>query len=427
MVEKRILEQVLLDQQEELSILHDVVLCSRKEESQVDLDSFMAQVVIGVRRSGKSTLCYNVLKSINKPFAYINFDDERLSRIQTEDLNTLLELLYKIYGDFKYLFLDEIQNVDGWHLFVNRLLRQRIHVLITGSNANLLSGELATHLTGRNDQIELFPFSFSEWCFCKDVNVIDSTTKAIAYRRAAFDEYLRCGGFPELLQRKSKANYIGNLVNSILKRDIEQRYKIKYIDAFEKLAQHLMNIVPTIVVESELVSIVGLKSNHTINNYLRFLKEAYLLIGVKKFSTKSRLRIRSEKLYPIDVALMDARPNAFVGENLGWRLETVVLIELLRRNRMLNQDIYYYKSANGYEADFVVCKNNIVKEIYQVSYDISKEKTFNREIRGLMEASEETKCNNLFLITDFHHEDILKNGKTIHIIPAHEWLLETAS
>ena len=224
MVEKRILEQVLLDQQEELSILYDVVLCSRKEESQVDLDSFMAQVVIGVRRSGKSTLCYNVLKSINKPFAYINFDDERLSRIQTEDLNTLLELLYKIYGDFKYLFLDEIQNVDGWHLFVNRLLRQRIHVLITGSNANLLSGELATHLTGRNDQIELFPFSFSEWCFCKDVNVIDSTTKAIAYRRAAFDEYLRCGGFPELLQRKNKANYIGNLVNSILKRDIEQRY-----------------------------------------------------------------------------------------------------------------------------------------------------------------------------------------------------------
>lgn len=427
MVEKRILEQVLLDQQEELSILHDVVLCSRKEESQVDLDSFMAQVVIGVRRSGKSTLCYNVLKSINKPFAYINFDDEHLSRIQTEDLNTLLELLYKIYGDFKYLFLDEIQNVDGWHLFVNRLLRQRIHVLITGSNANLLSGELATHLTGRNDQIELFPFSFSEWCFCKNVNVIDSTTKAIAYRRAAFDEYLRCGGFPELLQRKNKANYIGNLVNSILKRDIEQRYKIKYIDAFEKLAQHLMNIVPTIVVESELVSIVGLKSNHTINNYLRFLKEAYLLIGVKKFSTKSRLRIRSEKLYPIDVALMDARPDAFVGENLGWRLETVVLIELLRRNRMLNQDIYYYKSANGYEVDFVVYKNNIVKEIYQVSYDISKEKTFNREIRGLIEASEETKCNNLFLITDFHHEDILKNGKTIHIIPAHEWLLETAS
>lgn len=427
MVEKRILEQVLLDQQEELSILHDVVLCSRKEELQVDLDSFMAQVVIGVRRSGKSTLCYNVLKSINKPFAYINFDDERLSRIQTEDLNTLLELLYKIYGDFKYLFLDEIQNVDGWHLFVNRLLRQRIHVLITGSSANLLSGELATHLTGRNDQIELFPFSFSEWCFCKDVNVIDSTTKAIAYRRTAFDEYLRCGGFPELLQRKNKANYIGNLVNSILKRDIEQRYKIKYIDAFEKLAQHLMNIVPTIVVESELVSIVGLKSNHTINNYLRFLKEAYLLIGVKKFSTKSRLRIRSEKLYPIDVALMDARPDAFVGENLGWRLETVVLIELLRRNRMLNQDIYYYKSANGYEVDFVVCKNNIVKEIYQVSYDISKEKTFNREIRGLIEASEETKCNNLFLITDFHHEDILKNGKTIHIIPAHEWLLETVS
>jgi predicted AAA+ superfamily ATPase len=151
------------------------------------------------------------------------------------------------------------------------------------------------------------------------------------------------------------------------------------------------------------------------------LKEAYLLLGVKRFSTKSRQRVRAEKVYPIDVALMDGRPDAFAGENVGWRLEAIVFIELLRRNRPIDRDVYYYKSAGGYEADFVVCRNNVVEEIYQVSYDISKEKTRNREIRGLLAASKETRCNNLFLITDFHREDIMVEDKLIKIIPAYEW------
>ena len=166
MVDKRIIEQVIAEQLEELKALQNIELCNRKEESQVDLDSNLAQVVIGVRRSGKSTLCYNVLKPHAKNFAYVNFDDERFEKLKTEDLNIVLEVLYKIYGNFTYIFLDEIQNIAGWHLFVNRLLRQKIHVLVTGSNAKLLSGELATHLTGRNEQIELFPFSFTDFCTC---------------------------------------------------------------------------------------------------------------------------------------------------------------------------------------------------------------------------------------------------------------------
>ena len=424
MVDKRIIEQVLSEQYEELALLREVELCTRKEEEQVELDSNLVQVIIGVRRSGKSTLCYNVLKANKDKFAYVNFDDERFDELQTSDLNVVLEVLYKIYGDFKYLFLDEIQNIDGWHLFVNRLLRQRMHILVTGSNAKLLSGELATHLTGRNDQIELYPFSFVEWCQCKGVDVKSKTTKAEALRRAAFDEYLSQGGFPELLNKKNKTRYIANLVSNILKRDIEQRHKIKYVEAFEQLAHHLLNIAPVTIVEKELTSVVGLKSNHTINNYIGFLKDAYLLLGVKRFSTKSRQRVRAEKLYPVDIALMDSRPNAFSGANVGWRLETVVYIELLRRNRPLDRDIYYYKSTGGYEADFVVCKNDIVEEVYQVSYDISKEKTRKREFRGLLSASKETRCDNLFLITDFHREDVTVDGKLIKIIPAYDWLIE---
>lgn len=424
MVDKRIIEQVLSEQSEELIAMRSLKLCTRREEDQVELDSNLAQVVIGVRRSGKSTLCYNVLKSHNYKFAYVNFDDERFDELQTSDLNTVLEVLYKIYGDFKYLFLDEIQNIGGWYLFVNRLLRQRMHIIVTGSNAKLLSGELATHLTGRNDQIELYPFSFAEWCQCKGVDVKSKTTKAEALKRAAFDEYLNQGGFPELLHKKNKTHYIGNLVNNILKRDIEQRHKIKYLEAFEQLAHHLLNISPVTIVENELAAVVGLKSNHTINNYIGFLKEAYLLLGVKRFSTKSRQRVRSEKIYPVDVALMDGRHDTFAGENVGWRLETVVYIELLRRNRQIGQDVYYYKSASGYEADFVVCKNNVVKEIYQVSYDISKEKTRKRELRGLLVASKETRCNKLFLITDFHREQLTIDDKLVQILPAYDWLLE---
>lgn len=424
MVDKRVIEQVLSEQNEELSTLLNTELCTRKEENEINLDSRLAQVVIGVRRSGKSTLCYNALKSRDVKFAYANFDDERFQDMQTIDLNSVLEVLYKIYGDFKYLFLDEIQNIDGWHLFVNRLLRQRMHIIVTGSNAKLLSGELATHLTGRNDQIELYPFSFTDWCHYKNVDIESMTTKAEAARRAAFDEYIRQGGFPELMSEKNKTRYIGNLVNSILKRDIEQRYKIKYKDAFEQLTHHLMNIAPSTIVESDLASVIGLKSNHTISNYIGYLREAYLMLGLKKFSTKSRQRIRSEKNYPIDVALMDGRQDAFAGENLGWRLETIVYIELLRRNRPINRDVYYFKNESGYEADFVVCKDNCVEEIYQVSYDISKEKTRKRELRGLLVASKETKCDNLYLITDFHRENISVEEKQIQIIPAYDWLLK---
>ncbi len=423
MLDKRIIEQVLSEQYQELSSQGKMEFCSRYEEELVDLDSNMAQVVIGVRRSGKSVLCYNVLRKHEKEFAYVNFDDERFEHLQSGDLNTLLEVLYKIYGDFKYLFLDEIQNVDGWHLFVNRLLRQRMHVLVTGSNAKLLSGELATHLTGRYEQIELYPFSFSEYCLCKGMDVRSNTTKAEAFRRTAFDEYLKQGGFPELLYKKNKVRYVAALVDSILKRDIEQRYKIRYTRAFEQLSNHLLNIVPAPVVASDLAGLFGFKSHHTVNNYINFLKQAYILSGVRRYSAKSKRRIRDEKIYPIDVAFMDARADAFAGDNLGWRLETLVYIELQRRNRPQGRDIYYYKNTNNYEADFVVCKGNVVEEIYQVCYDLSHEKTRRREFRGMLVASKETRCDNLFLITDFQREEVEIEGKKINIIPAYEWLL----
>ena len=423
MLEKRIIEEVLTEQHQELLALSSVKLCSRKEESLIDLESSMAQCVIGVRRSGKSTLCYNMLHSQKVKFAYVNFDDERLESIKSEDLNNVLEVLYKIYGDFKCLFIDEIQNVKGWYLFVNRLLRIKMRVVVTGSNANLLSGELATHLTGRHDEIELFPFSFRDFCIAKDVDTETLTTKNEAFRREVFDLYLKQGGFPELLHRKNKTGYVNTLVENILKRDIEQRHKIEYSRAFERLAQHLLNVAPMTVVSSDLAKLMDIKSSHTVDNYINYLTEAYLLVELQKYSVKSKNRIYDRKVYAVDVAMMDGREDAFVGDNLGWRLETLVYIELLRRNRPLERDIYYYKNINGYEADFVVCKGNKVQEIYQVCYDLSSDKARKRELRGLLTAAKETKCDKLFLITDFHRDTIQQEGKTIQVVPGYEWML----
>ena len=227
-IDKRVLELVLLDQKEELESKRAQHLCSRLEESLIDLNSTQAQVVIGVRRSGKSTLCFLALEHAQVKYAYVDFNDERLRGISSEQLNDILEILYKIYGDFNYLFLDEVQDIDGWHLFVNRLLRKNIHIVVTGSNAKLLSSELSTYLSGRSKEIYLYPFSFEEYCGMMQVDFQSKSTKAIGLRRAAFDEYIQQGGFPELIHIADNRSYVRDLTNNILHRDIENRYKISY-------------------------------------------------------------------------------------------------------------------------------------------------------------------------------------------------------
>ena len=420
------IEKVLLEQQDELEALEGEVLIHRPEEDLINLNSKLAQVVIGVRRSGKSTLCFNALRKAGVHYAYANFDDERLEELETKDLDNVLQTLYKIYGKFDYLFLDEIQNIDGWPLFVNRLLRQRIHIIITGSNAKLLSTELATHLTGRHHKIELFPFSFKDWCSIKEVDYTRLTTKNKGLLSKAYDEYFRQGGFPELISgEENPKEYISTLIDNIISQDIKKRYKIRNIDALKRLAHHILNETPTLIVKETLQNIIGIKSERTLGNYLMYLNQTYLISTISKYSSRSRERARNEKSYAIDVAFMDKRENAFSGENLGWRLETIVYLELLRRKASTENDIYYYQGRSA-EADFVVCDGNMTLAVYQVSYDISNEKTRKREIKGCIAGAKATKCDNLFLITDHESEVIEEDGYTIQVIPIWEWLTREA-
>lgn len=422
-IDKRTLEIILADQQEELEAKRESKLCHRKEAQLIDLNSPQAQVVIGVRRSGKSTLCFQALENAGVKYAYADFDDERLRRLEAEQLNDVLEVLYKIYGNFDYLFLDEIQDIEGWHLFVNRMLRKKMHVIITGSNAKLLSSELATHLSGRAKEIHLYPFSFAEYCAVKGVDTEKNTTKAEGFRRAAFDDYMKDGGFPELLSIDDKRTYVKDLVNNILIRDIEQRYKIAYKEAFEQMAHHLLNVAPTLVVTTELAKVFHIKSEHTAKNYVAYLRQAFMLIGIKKYASKSKVRITQEKVYAVDVAMMNQRENAFAGENLGWRLETIVLIQLLRKCKSNGWDLYYFNERSG-ECDFIVCDGNTVLQAIQVSYDMANEKTRKREINGLVLASKQTKCENLLLLTDHEYNNIEVQGHNISVRPVYEWSLK---
>lgn len=422
-IDKRTLEVVLEDQKRELEAWSSDNYCSRSEADLVDLGSPQAQVVIGVRRSGKFTLCMQTLMASGVGFAYVDFDDERLAGIGTSQLNDVLEVLYKIYGSFDYLFLDEIQNVEGWPLFVNRLLRNKVHVILTGSNANLLSSDLATHLTGRGSEVELYPFSFGEYCRMRGVDAKRRSTKAIAALRNCFDEYLEKGGFPELMSVKDGKRYITNLVDNILKRDIEQRFGISYPAQFENLAHHLLNICPAVVSVQNLAELFNFKSTHTARNYVSYLKQAYILTGIKKYSPKSKVRMTQEKVYAVDVALMNNREDAFSGNNLGWRLETIVLSHLMRKCNVEGWDVYYLKDRSG-ECDFVVCDGNRTIQCIQVSYDVSNEKTRKREIDGLILAHKQTKCTNLLLLTDHLYEEIDKDGLHIVIKPVYEWCNE---
>ncbi len=417
------IEKVLLEQQDELANLSNEMLIHRPEEELINLKSKLAQVVIGVRRSGKSTLCFNALRKAGVHYAYANFDDERLDQLETTDLDNILQTLYKIYGKFDYLFLDEIQNIDGWPLFVNRLLRQKLHILITGSNAKLLSTELASHLTGRHHKIELFPFSFKDWCAIKDLDVSRLTTKNKGLISKAYDEYFHQGGFPELISgEENPKEYISTLIDNIITQDIKKRYNIRSIDAMKRLSHHILNETPTLIAKDTLQKTIGIKSDKTLGNYLLYLNQTYLISILNKYSSKSKERTRGEKAYAIDVALMDKRENVFSGDNLGWRLETIVYLELLRRKAQNGNDIYYFQSRCA-EADFIVCDGNKAQAIYQVSYDISNPKTRKREIRGCLSAAKATKCSNIMLITDNESEIIEEEGYTIQVIPVWEWLI----
>ncbi len=417
--------QVILDQREELSSLVEEGFVQRNEVNQIALDDKLAQVVIGVRRSGKSTLCHMALRNKGVTYGYVNFDDDRFAGLEVADLNIVLESIYRVYGnDVRYLFFDEIQNVDGWHLFVNRLLRQGLHLVITGSNAKLLSSELSTHLTGRYNEIRLYPFSFRDFCLSSNLETAVPTTKNVAALKKALDQYLIEGGFPEMLALHNKRAYVSSLIEAVITKDIMPRFHVRNANGLKTLANHLINNFGQIVNMTDLVEVLKIGSDKTTRNYIDYLTQAFLIVPLTKFSYKSSERLRNSKMYVVDTGMLTYRPEALSSESLGWRLENAVYLELLRRNLPLHRDIYYYRpTARAKEVDFVVAERGNAIELVQVSYDIGNPKTLSRELTALADASNKTGCKQLTLITCSESRKEVVAGLEINIISAVEWLL----
>ena len=418
--------RILADQKEELMTLDISSLISRPEEKDIDINSKFAQVVIGVRRCGKSTLCQKALIESKVNFGYVNFDDERLTKLTSLEFDDVLSALYQLNGEFNHLFLDEIQNIKNWPLVVNRMLRRGMHLVLTGSNANLLSSDLVTHLTGRYKEIELFPFSFAEYCRAKRVDISGLSTKSQALLKRGLNEYLFEGGFPEIVDGTAPRHYARHLLATIVQKDIVVRYRIRYPEIIWKLCNTLLDNICCNISASALADKFGVKSFHTVERYLSFLQNAYLLVSLKKYSNKAIERKLAMKGYAIDMGFVSDHEDRFQTEGLGWRLENVVAIELLRRARNTEEEIYFGEEARKYNIDFIVAINGRIKELIQVTYDFTNPsvKLYNREIGNLKKAAKLTGCKHLTLIImEGDERKLQEDGLTINIQNATRWLL----
>lgn len=420
---------LLRDQKLELiELLKDKNIIKREaQEHYKDIhESHLIKVIIGVRRCGKSVLTNIFLQG--KKFAYMNFDDERLSNYDTTQI---LSSFYEIYGkDVKTLFLDEIQNLEKWELFANRLKRLNFNIYITGSNSKLLSKELATHLTGRHIEIELFPFSFREYLMA--INFKEETESSIGKGSIKHElkNYLDNGGFPEIIvEKENSKRYLRDLYGKIIERDIINRYDISYKKTFKEIAMALLSNPGGYISYNRLKKQFNIKSDHTVKNYISYLEEAYLIFLLNRFSYKPVEIEKSEKkVYAIDTGIIN-NVSIKLSNDYGGIYENSVAIELLRKKSFnSNLHIYYWKNEKHEEVDFAIKEDLKVKQLIQVCYRIDNIKTKEREIRALLKASKELNCRNLLVITEDAEEEQEVSWfgvkRKVRFLPLWKWLLE---
>ena len=379
-----------------------------------------ALAIVGVRRCGKSIFSYLMAKG--RIFGYINFDDERLSGIKTEGLDKVLQAFYELYGDIEYVILDEIQNVKKWELFVNRLRRTK-KVIITGSNSKLLAGELSTHLTGRYIDIELFPFSLREFL---DLNQIKLqkvyTIKEKAMILKTLEEYLKLGGFPEV--NKFGKAMLMRIYNDIITKDILMRYKIKKIESIRELARYIITNFCFETSYAKLARFLDVKRISTLSKWISYLEDSFLIYKLERFSFKLKEQIIApKKFYCVDNGIINAIAFGF-SENTGHFMENTVAVELQRRKGPDTlTEVYYWKDHQQNEVDFVIKYGRRIRQLIQVTYAQNKDGIKEREIKSLIKASQELKCNNLLVITwDYEKEEKHKN-KIIKFVSLWRWLL----
>lgn len=417
------MKSIVLRQKAERDMLASKEYQPRKEIANTDalLGSGLIKLITGPRRAGKSVFALQMLQGKN--YAYLNFDDSSLlSRFEE---NSVMRALSEVYPGYEYLLLDEIQNLGGWDIWVATLYRRGVNLLITGSNANLLSSELATLLTGRYVEIMMLPFSMKETLQYTQVNMQPGLPAHEAALSNAMEDYLKYGGYPEIVKtRDIEHTYLGSLFDSIILKDVAKRHNIRKTTELYDLADYLITNYSNPLSFTGIAQDLGLGSVTTVKKFCKYLEEPYLFYFLSRFNRKLKeMKKADRKLYVVDTGFVLAR-SLELSSNSGRQLENLVFVELLRRGFDIRKnELFYYHTASGKEIDFVTKKGAKVDALIQVAFEISKPRTRKRELDALVIASDELKCNNLMLITWDADEQVNYKGKVIQIISARSWFL----
>ena len=432
-MEKEKLKELIIEHKEKFLKKTELV----KREIQKDIAPLLNQreiiIITGVRRGGKSSLMRLISNDLIEKYdilqgniLYLNFEDERFTYFDINDFEQVYEIFLELYHPVgrKYFFLDEIQNVKGWEKWLNRLYEfEDLKIFVTGSNATLLSSEIATALTGRNRQLIVYPFSFNEFLSLRNYSITEKDfylrEKRIEIKRL-FDEYLKLGGFPEVL-KISDNTLLEQYLKDIIYRDVIARYSIRNIKEIKELTLFLASNIGTIQSYNNLREMINVKSLNTIKNYLEMLENVFLFFKIDLFSFSVKKQIYNpSKIYSVDSALSNAIAFKF-SENIGHIYENIVFIELQRKNK----EVFYWKSKRGREVDFVIKSGLKIDEAIQVCFSFTDKKTRDRELESLLSAKNELNVDNLVMITEDEKGEEVIDGATVRIIPLWKWLLQS--
>ena len=414
------MKTIILNQRKERDELMSRPYLIRRSNQDTDLllNSSLIKLITGPRRVGKSTQALLMLR--NKNFAYLNFDNHSL--LEAWDANLVMRMLDDVYSGYEYILLDEVQNLDGWDLWVSELYRLGKNLVITGSNARMLSSEMATVLTGKYLQVEMLPFSLEEFFDWNKLDLHKLKQEDITNSFVLTDDYLRNGGYPEVVaSRQLTRSYLDTLFDSIIWKDVAKRHNVRNVTDLNNLAIYLVSNFCNPVSANDLTTELGFSSVNTTKKYMDYLHEPYLFYYLSRYNNKLKLMKKApRKVYVVDNGFVAAKAFS-LSDNLGRLLENQVFIELLRRGYNVEKTIFYYRSRNDKEVDFVLRKGTHIERLVQVCYDMGNPKTEKREVDSIIECAQELKCNNLVIITYNEKRTIEKDGYKIDVIPISEF------
>lgn len=414
MISKEQLRQVVYDQR---NLYYDLGIERNIDRTLVDCPEVL--VLTGVRRCGKSVLMQQIRAKRAEKDYFISFDDDRLLHFTVEDFQLLYDVFVEDFGFQHTFYFDEIQMVDGWERFVDRLYKHGNKVFITGSNAKMLSRELGTLLTGRHVSKVVYPFSLSEYMEMRGVELkSDSfyTTEGRALLQNVQNEYLIDGGFPQYVKSRN-VEYLRSLYNDILYRDIIVRYKLTADKPLKETVYYLISNATHLFTYNSVAKAIGVKSADTVKDYISYLEETYLVGQLTKYDVKVGEQIKSpKKIYFIDNALVGIIGFSFSG-NEGSRLENAVFIELRRRGK----ELFYHNDGN--ECDFIVREELRITEAYQVCVSMQEEKMRQRELEGIRSAMKAYSLSEGYIITREETEDVKVEEGVVHLVSFARWIL----